>query len=370
MGQTIAYTGQIATQTQTTPIINNNGTNVVGKRWNLVANPFPSYIKANIHADPINNFIKVNENILDSNYGAVYGKRSDGTPGYIIYNNARGSTGPATPLLIAPGQGFLVAAVSADVAQLQFTPAMRTVDGGDDFISGAPVLNNYLLNLKLFHGNSEEAETIFYFQQGLSDGLDPGYDAGSPNQAMPLSTRLTENDQGINFSINAMSIETAYNQSIPLVINQQEGQPFRISISENTIPEDVNVYLEDTQNGTLTSLKDQDFELIAQSDLSDAGRFYIRFTTQSLAINDVLSPSSLTIFKLNTDAFVTIQGLTPEMGKTTATLYNMLGMEMRSKTLNTSQSAQRISTQGLASGVYIINLKAGDQAISKKVIIQ
>ena len=370
MGQTIAYTGQIATQTQTTPIINNNGTNVVGKRWNLVANPFPSYIKANEHADPINNFIKVNENILDLNYGAIYGKRSDGTPGYIIYNNARGSTGPATPLLIAPGQGFLVAAASADVAQLQFTSEMRTVDGGDDFISGAPVLNNYLLNLKLFHGNSEEAETIFYFQQGLSDGLDPGYDAGSPNQAIPLSTRLTENDQGINFSINAMDIDAVNSEVIPLVINQQEGQPFRISISENTIPEDVNVYLEDTQNGTLTSLKDQDFELSAQEDLSDAGRFYIRFTNQSLATNDVLSPSSLTVFKLNTDAFVTITGLSPEMGKTTATLYNMLGMKVRSKTLNNTAAAQQISTQGLASGVYIINLKAGDQAISKKVIIQ
>ena len=370
MGQTIAYTGQIATQTQTTPIINNNGTNVVGKRWNLVANPFPSYIKANEHADPINNFIKVNENILDLNYGAIYGKRSDGTPGYIIYNNARGSTGPATPLLIAPGQGFLVAAASADVAQLQFTSEMRTVDGGDDFISGAPVLNNYLLNLKLFHGNSEEAETIFYFQQGLSDGLDPGYDAGSPNQAIPLSTRLTENDQGINFSINAMDIDAVNSEVIPLVINQQEGQPFRISISENTIPEDVNVYLEDTQNGTLTSLKDQDFELSAQEDLSDAGRFYIRFTNQSLATNDVLSPSSLTVFKLNTDAFVTITGISPEMGKTTATLYNMLGMKVRSKTLNNTDAAQQISTQGLASGVYIINLKAGDQVISKKVIIQ
>jgi len=132
----------------------------------------------------------------------------------------------------------------------------------------------------------------------------------------------------------------------------------------------VYVYLEDAQNGTLTSLKDQDFELSAESDLSEDGRFYIRFTTQNLAVNDVLNPSSLTIFKLNTDAFVTIQGLTPEMGKTTATLYNMLGMKVREKALDSSQSAQRISTQGLASGVYIINLKAGDQAVSKKIIIQ
>ena len=72
----------------------------------------------------------------------------------------------------------------------------------------------------------------------------------------------------------------------------------------------------------------------------------------------------------DTDAFVTIQGLSSEMGKTTATLYNMLGMKVRSKTLNNTAATQQISTQGLASGVYIINLKAGDQAISKKVIIQ
>ena len=35
-----------------------------------------------------------------------------------------------------------------------------------------------------------------------------------------------------------------------------------------------------------------------------------------------------------------------------------------------TDATQQISTQGLASGVYIINLKAGDQAVSKKVIIQ
>jgi len=167
-----------------------------------------------------------------------------------------------------------------------------------------------------------------------------------------------------------MNIEAAYNQTIPLVINQQEGQNFRVSISNNTLPDDINVYLEDALNGTLTSLKDQDFELVAQEDLSQDGRFYIRFTTQILAINDVLSPSNITVFKLNTDNFITIKGLSPEMGKTTATLYNMLGMKVRTKALDSSQSAQQISTQGLASGVYIINLKAGEQAVSKKVIIQ
>ena len=365
-GATLAFTGEIPTGTQTKEIINNNGTNTIGRRWEMVANPYASYIHGNpASGDAVNNFVKVNLdlNLLEPSFGAIYAW--NGTGGYTIYNLSQINT--AT---IAPGQGFWIAARQGTPQQLQFTPAMQTVEGGDDFISGAPILLNYMLNLKLYHGTTEKAKTSFYFQQGLTDGLDTGYDAGALEQTQAISSRLTENDQGYNMSINAMSIETVYNQSIPLVINQQEGQPFRVSISENTIPEEVNVYLEDVLNGTLTSLKDQDFELSAQSDLSEDGRFYIRFTTESLAINDVLSPSNVTVFKLNTDAFVTITGLSPEMGKTTATLYNMLGMKVREKALNNTAATQQISTQGLASGVYIINLKAGEQAVSKKIIIQ
>ena len=371
-GQTLAFTGEIATTTQTINIQNQNGANGGnGRRWNLVANPFSSYINGNTNAGTTNggtNFIDVNANVLDLEYTGLYYWDAD-EDGWDVFNQLQTNSNDGT-LFIAPGQGFFVAARNSEVAQISFTPQMRTILGGDDFISGAPILLNYKLDLKLFNGSAERAKTKFHFQQGLTLGLDAGYDAGAYNQAAALSSRLPEDDQEVNFQLNAMNLEAAYNQSIPLVINQQEGQNFRVSISNNTLPEDVNVYLEDTQNGTLTSLKDQDFELIAQSDLSDAGRFYIRFTTQNLAVNDVLSPSSLTVFKLNTDAFVTIQGLTPEMGKTTATIYNMLGMKVREKALNNTAATQQISTQGLASGVYIINLKAGEQAISKKIIIQ
>ena len=369
-GATMAFTGEVATTTQTVNIQNQNGANGgVGVRWNLVANPFPSYIKGNIAADATHNFLKVNDNIIDSSFLAAYGWKADGT-GYEIYNYATGSTGLGSPLLIAPGQGFFVAAASSDVAQVQFTPEMRTVAGGDDFINGAPILLNYNFDLKLFHGNSEKAETSYFFQEGLTLGLDPGYDAGALDQLTPLSSRLPEADTGVNLQINAMSLESAYNQTIPLVINQQEGQTFRISISNNTLPENINVYLEDVLNGTLTSLNEQDFELSAQEDLSDDGRFYLHFTTQSLAIDDVLNPNNINLYKLNTDTFITIKGLTPDMGKTSAALYNILGMKVRQKALNTSQDTHYISTRGLASGVYIIKLNAGDVSFSKKVIIQ
>jgi hypothetical protein len=373
-GATMAFTGEVATTTQTVNVQNQNGANGgVGVRWNLVSNPFPSYIKGNNLADDTHNFLKVNADagIIDnqSAFLAAYGWKADGS-GYVAYNYITGSTGDLTPLLIAPGQGFFVAANQSTQQALIFTPQMRTVAGGDDFINGAPILLNYNFNLKLFHGNSEKAETKYFFKEGLTLGLDPGYDAGALDQLTPLSSRLPEADTGVNFQINAMSLESAYNQTIPLVINQEQGQSFRISISNNTLPEDINVYLEDVLNNTLTPLKEQDFELSAQDDLSDAGRFYLRFTTQSLAIDEVLNPSNINVYKLNTEAYITIKGLTPEIGKTTATLYNMLGMKVRQKTLNTSQDTQHISTQGLAGGVYIIKLNAGDVSFSKKVIIQ
>ena len=371
-GQTLAFTGEIATTTQTINIQNQNGANGGnGRRWNLVANPFSSYINGNTNAGTTNggtNFIDVNANVLDLEYTGLYYWDAD-EDGWDVFNQLQTNSDDGT-LFIAPGQGFFVAARNSEVAQISFTPQMRTILGGDDFISGAPILLNYKLDLKLFNGSAERAKTKFHFQQGLTLGLDAGYDAGAYNQATALSSRLPGDDQGVNFQLNAMNLESAYNQSIPLVINQEVGQNFRVSISNNTLPEDVNVYLEDTQNGTLTSLKDQDFELVAQSDLSDAGRFYIRFTTQNLAVNDVLSPSTINVYKINTDSFITIKGLTPEMGKTTATIYNMLGMKVREKALNNTAATQQISTQGLASGVYIINLRAGEQAISKKIIIQ
>ena len=372
-GQTLAFTGDIATTSQSIDVQNLNGTNNgYGRRWNLVANPYPSYISAQA-------FFDTNSSVMGGAYTYCYVWRTgdetssnedNGEFGkWGIYNMLQNNLGGGD-FQIAPGQAFYVAAASSDVAQIQFTPSMRTVTGGDDFINGAPVLLNYKLDLKLYNGSAERAKTKFHFQQGLTLGLEPAYDAAAYNQAAALSSRLPEDDQGVNLQLNAMNIEAAYNQTIPLVVNQQEGQSFRISISNNTLPEDVNVYLEDVFNGTLTSLKNQDFELVAQEDLSQDGRFYIRFTTESLAVNDVLSPSSITVFKLNTDNFITIKGLSPEMGKTTATLYNMLGMKVREKTLNNTAATQQISTQGLSSGVYIINLKAGEQAVSKKVIIQ
>ena len=354
-GATVAFTGAMQTTSQSINVINNNGLNGVGRRWNLVSNPFPSYIDGSA-------FLTANATIIDDVYTGVYGW--DGSD-YVIYNQLDFNSNVS----IAPGQGFWVAAASTVSAQLGFTADLRTVSGSGDFVTG-PQLLTYSVGLKLYNGESQQAATKFYFRDGLSLELDPGYDAGAFNQSTKLSTRLPQGTQETAFARNAMGMDAMQNTRVPLEIKQNAGQTFSVSIADMDLPEDIYVYLEDTLNGTLTSLKDGDFELVAQSNLSGSDRFFIVFKSNSvLSSGDTLGINALNVYKANTDSFVTIAGISPELGKLNVSLYNILGQTVREKALNPTTATQSISTQGLASGLYIIQLKSGNQVFTKKIVV-
>ena len=245
----------------------------------------------------------------------------------------------------------------------------------NESLTSAPILTTYTLFIKLYNGNIEAAETKFYFQNGLTLGLDPGYDAGAFDQDIALSSRLVEDNQGTNFTINAMGLESAYNQSVPLIVNQFVGQTFRINISQNTLPDNVNVYIEDILENTYTPIIGKDFELTTDVNLNEEGRFRIHFTTEILGAevlntNNVFDTDTVSVFKANNQDFITITGIAATANTTTASLYNMLGKSVRTKTLHNPSQTQSISTQGLAKGVYVVQLKAGNAMFSKKVLLQ
>ena len=83
-GTTVAFTGAMQTTDQSINIINNDGLNNVGRRWNLVSNPFPSYIEGNTDAGKPQLF-DANSAVIDSERLAVYGWNGSD---YDIYNLA------------------------------------------------------------------------------------------------------------------------------------------------------------------------------------------------------------------------------------------------------------------------------------------
>ena len=363
-GGTITFNGSVLTTTQTVSITNNNpndngDSNLTGSRWNLIANPFPSYINANSNANA-NNFLSDNAAVINDSYEALYGYNADG--GYTVINN---TTSSAT--YIAPGQGFFVASVVGG-GTITFDANTRTTTGGDDFVPNRMANTSQEFYLRLYEDDNLIEDNKFYFDNGLTLGLDPGYDAGAFDQNMDIMSRLSEDDQGVGFSINAMglnSLET--NTVIPLVFNRTAGVEFSVSFEDASIPEGVGIYLQDTLLETLTDLRAEDFTLTPGSDLSDMGRFYVVIGNTSLGGND-LEASYISIYKAASEDHITIEGLL-NVEKANVQLFNIIGQEVLNTTLQSNQSIQSISTAGLTTGVYIIKLQADSSVISKKLII-
>ncbi len=360
----LSFTGAPAATNKTWAIIDNDAANSgAGTRWNLVANPFPSYIHGNANADSSHNFLTINSDKLHDSYEAIYGYDADGS-GYTIYNNT------SAALRIAPGQGFMVASDNTSNDNISFTTAMRTIAGGDDLIVGRDPVNSLELVLKLYEGDSEIDHTKFYFGDGLSLNLDPGYDAGHFNQGASLMSRLIENDEGVGLAINSMGLESVNNVVVPLEINRETGNNFRISIGTFNIDSAINVYLEDNVQGTMTLLNDLDFELTAENELSGIGRFFIHLTESVLSIDDKIETNYLNVFKADVNNFITVEGLANQLNLTKLRLYTILGKEVISATLNTTNNKQIISTQGLRAGIYIVKLESGNILLTKKLFIK
>jgi hypothetical protein len=330
----------------------------------LIANPFASYLNANSNADGTNNFLTANAAAIDDNFEAIYGWKADGT-GYEIYNNTSAAT------YIAPGQGFFVAAAgSGEDKTISFTQAMQTVTGADDFVAAKSSVMSYDLVLDMHDDAVKVSDTKFYFKEGLTLGLDPGYDAGAFKQSSGLSSRLLGKDNGVGMGINAMPIDAMNNAVVPLLIHQEAGVSLKITIANSTIPEDINVYLEDTAENTFTLLNDESFELLTQTTLSGAGRFYLHFTTGVLSLDTISSSSLVSAYKGKGDAYISLEGLQQFSKPAEITLYNVLGMKILSKTIKNASQKELLSTVGVKKGVYILKVQAENIVFTKKLAIE
>jgi hypothetical protein len=366
-GGTLSFTGTIASGDQTVTINNNNAVNSgAGRRWNLIANPFASYLNGNSNADGTNNFLMVNTASIDDTYEAIYGWKADGT-GYEIYNHTFNSN---SAVYIAPGQGFFVAAAGSGANQtISFSKVMQTVTGGDDFVAAKTVATSYELVLDMYQSTQKVGDTKFYFKQGLTLGLDPGYDAGAFNQTKGISSRLVEQDNGIGMGINAMSIDALSSVTVPLVIHQEAGIAFKIEIANSTIPQDINVYLEDALENTFTLLLTNSFELTPTTKLSGSGRFYLHFTTSTLSADTVSSTSFLTAYKGTGNTYISVEGLQQFSQAANLSLYNLLGMKILSKNIQNPSQKETLSTIGIKAGVYILQVNHNNTVFTKKILI-
>lgn len=344
-------------------------------KWNLVGNPYPSYINVGqflnylLYDDPgTDPALDVrNIDLLASASAAIYGYDGDASDGYTIYNLNNSDDN------MAPGQGFLVPAKQSLVLpyDLTFAPSMRVIANNDDFILGRSAnTNNFHVRLQASIGN-DAYRTDFYFNDNSTSGLDVGYDASVYNNqaaANSIYSRLVENSVGIDMAIQSLAINALESEiTVPLGVNVNAGKQVTVSISESDLASNIEVYLEDTITGTFTLLNSSAYTFTPTSNLNSPGRFFLRFSQSTLSSPELLE-SGLQIYTTTTSRTLFVKGQLE--AATTIALYDTLGRKVLSSNLEAGTSANNVDVSSLNAGVYIVKLNNTTQQKTQKIIIK
>ncbi|MBC2844474.1 T9SS type A sorting domain-containing protein [Winogradskyella flava] len=356
-GSLFTFVGDVETGNVSVPI-----TVGTGSIFNLIGNPYPSYLS-------LSDFLDANNSLFDPGSSGVYGYPGDLTSGFTVWN--QGYSDANMGAVITPGQGFLVAS-AAGGGTISFTPAMRSIGTSDDFILGRDaevVPINAYLNLEL-SGNEKKFRTDLYFNENASLGMDAGYDAVIFNEQTPdfaIYSHLVEDNLNKDMAVQSVDYDALDNIIIPIGVNALQGEQIKFSIADTNIPEDVSIFLEDNLNNTFTDLRAGDYNITPSTALADTGRFYIHFSREQLGVaDDILN--GLEIFAIANPKQLVVKGQLES--NTVLQVIDIQGRIMTTSQLSSNATRHSIDVSNLTSGVYIVQLQNSEATRTQKVILK
>lgn len=332
--------------------------------WNLVGNPYPSYINANSNADATNNLITFNGAALDPSHIGLYLWNPD-TDSYTVIN----SMSPAS--YIAPGQGFFVHRRTSGMGPggtFSISEAMQSHQLGDLFYRNT----NSIPEVTVFMSNGTlDKSTQIKYVPNATTGLDPGYDAGlftGEGNDFDIYTHLVSDSDGTGFMLQALPDSNYENMVIPIGINADLGEELIFTTNSANLPSGYYIYLEDRAAGSFIRLDEPNSEYIITLDAAEQGigRFYLHTTTETLNLNSI-SQQSLSVYvtegkvlRINGDNASDLQ----------IVLHNILGQEVFKKKLTIQESRDVQLPGSVRAGIYLVQVVNDLGKVQKKIIIQ
>ncbi len=354
-GGTLTFKGSVLTTDYSGVTISESGPEYA--KWNLIGNPYPSYLKADDFLSAVNNVA-----ILDPLATFIYGY--NGSPTGSQYD----MIGSADGHLVAPGQGFFVAS-NATGGAVQFNASMRSTTGGNDFIANRISATENEILLEVSKSDNAFTTTI-NFNSNSSQGINPGYDGaifGDNAPEFAIYSQLVQDNTGRDLAIQSLGITDMDDVAVPLGINANQGEQLAISIANSNLPANINVYLEDNATNTWTLLNDGDYVFTPTDALSGTGRFFLRFSSTTLSVDDN-SLNGLQIFAPQLSNTIIIKGALQD--NSIATLYDMHGRAVMQQLLDSSSTTNSMDISSYSTGVYIVQLNNRSQQKTQKVIVK
>lgn len=318
-----------------------------GNGFNLVSNPYPSFINSESMLD------------LSSNAASLASKTIWLWDQSIGVYDTKVST---EAFKIAPAQAFFVKSNGA-AGTLAINEAFQSHES-DTFSKSA---EKTTISLQLTSGNDTRNARLYY-TDAATKGFDNGFDGAlfkGVQNPFAIYSHLASSEIGEDLQVQSVAKNDLENTIIPIGINAVAGKQITIEANITNLPESLKVFIEDKENNTFTELNTTSkFTTTLNTNLNGSGRFYLHTKSSVLNIENNLL-NTISIVKLDSNK-LKINGLTEN--NASISLYNILGVSLFSDVINSTTNTI-IQLPTVATGVYIVKLETTKGKLSKKIIL-
>lgn len=319
--------------------------------YNLIGNPYPSYVALNESVDAVNNFLTVNSDSISEQTAYIW----NGTV-YAPVNQASSAT------YLAPGQGFFVQSKSEETT-ISFTEMLQHHQS-ETFLKQKQAARP---EIRLFckTGKQEKYTDIFYITKATKD-FDSGYDSSlftGVSSNFEIYTQLINGDESKKLAIQ--SIPQEFSIVIPVGIFAAKNTAIEIHTISKNLDSNLKVYLEDKKLETFTLLDNPEntYSFTTDETLNGVGRFFLHTSSATLNTLDIVL-SDVLIYASNKKVY--IKNLPSTNGF--ISIYNLQGKEVLKRNLNKKEN--EIDVQNLSEGIYIAVVEQDNKVFKKKISIQ
>ena len=341
----IAATGTVGfTGTINTSDVNGVSVTSSGNGFNLLGNPYTSYVSSQtlLNANP-------------NTSGVIYTWTEGG--GYTTRT-------AASNWIIPPGQGFFVKMNSGST--FDFAESNQS-SGTQAFQKSAGLLTK--VKLMVNDGSLNRYAEVQYFDTNATKGYDWGYDGEiftGQSDALEIYSHLLEGSAGKNYQIQSLPNSDYENMVISIGVKAAAGKEITFTVDAMNLPTGVKVFFEDRANNTFTELSNNgNYKVTTTEVLNGIGRFYLHTKSSALSADDTIL-NTVSIYKTN-NTTLRISGLS--QGSSTIKLFNILGKEVLTKKFE-ANNVNDINLPKLATGIYIVQLETASGKLNKKIILE
>jgi len=331
------------------------GISTGGNGYNLVGNPYPTYLYGNSTADNTDNVLTVNSSLID---GTIWLWDSTNLA-WITKNQSDGA------YHINPLQGFFVKATSD--GNLSFTEAMQThTSNSDSFLKTTN--SRFEIDLSITSGKLSRKTSIRYID-GKTTSFENGYDSsifGGYASTLEIYTNLVAGNSAKKLAIQSLPNENYEDMVIPVGVTAEENSEITFTAEALNVPTGLKVYLEDRLTNTFTRLDELNTTYKVQvASGTTEGRFYLHTRSAALSTDNIgLGGVSIYTINKNTLRVAGVNG-----ANATVKVFSILGKKVLDARFS-STSVKDINLPELNTGVYIVNVSSEKGKTSKKIVLE